>query len=79
MVLCASSEDGSEVKILEPPAGAKNGDRVVFNGIENGEPASPSQMKKEENIREISSFHEDRRSRGSLLWREWHDHKRPSP
>ena len=54
MVLCASSEDGSEVKILEPPAGAENGDRVVFSGVENGEPASSSQMKKKKILEKLA-------------------------
>ena len=54
MVLCASTEDGSDVKILEPPAGAANGDRVVFSGVENGEPASSSQMKKKKILEKLA-------------------------
>ena len=50
MVLCACNEDHSKVKILEPPPDAKNGDRVVFSGVENGDPASRLQMNKKEKL-----------------------------
>lgn len=33
MVICASTADHSEVKLLEPPAGAKAGDCVSFPGF----------------------------------------------
>ncbi len=39
MVLCAASEDGSKVEFIEPPADAKVGERVVFDGYD-GEPVS---------------------------------------
>ena len=55
MVLCACNEDHSKVKILEPPPDAKNGDRVVFSGVENGDPASAAQMNKE-NCGEAGAF-----------------------
>ena len=54
MVLCACNEDHSKVKILEPPAGAKNGDRVVFSGVENGDPASGSQMAKKKILEKLA-------------------------
>ncbi|CAN0268515.1 unnamed protein product, partial [Ectocarpus sp. 6 AP-2014] len=45
MVLCASSEDHSVVKIVEPPPGAAIGARVTVSGTE-GEPATPAQVQK---------------------------------
>jgi len=46
MVLCASSPAHDVVKLVEPPAGAKVGDRVTFEGLPESEPASPAQMAK---------------------------------
>lgn len=45
MVLCACNADKSAVKLLEPPAAANTGDRVVF-GAFSGEPATPAQVAK---------------------------------
>ena len=39
MVLCAANEDGSKVEFIEPPVGAKVGERVFCDGFE-GEPVS---------------------------------------
>ncbi|CAM9177524.1 unnamed protein product, partial [Ectocarpus sp. 8 AP-2014] len=49
MVLCASSEDHSVVKIVEPPPGAAIGARVTVSGTE-GEPATPAQVQKKKVI-----------------------------
>lgn len=38
MVLCATSPDGNTVEFVEPPKGSKPGDRVYFEGFENGKP-----------------------------------------
>ncbi|KAJ2703644.1 G4 quadruplex nucleic acid binding protein [Coemansia sp. IMI 209128] len=38
MVLCATSPDGNSVEFVEPPKGSKPGDRVYFEGYENGTP-----------------------------------------
>jgi len=47
MVLCASNDEHTEVKIVEPPAGAKVGDRVVFHGFpREGLPLTPAQVQK---------------------------------
>jgi len=47
MVLCAVSSDHSVVKLLEPPATAEVGDRVVFPGFPaDAVPATPAQMAK---------------------------------
>ena len=54
MVLCACNEDHSKVKILEPPANAKNGDRVVFSGVENGDPATPAQVNKKKILEKLA-------------------------
>ncbi|KAF0719677.1 Aste57867_873 [Aphanomyces stellatus] len=49
MVLCAVStnEDGSEnVAFVEPPADAKIGERIVYDGVAPGEPWTPAQVEK---------------------------------
>ncbi|GBG31121.1 Methionine--tRNA ligase, cytoplasmic [Hondaea fermentalgiana] len=48
MVLCASNADKTQVEVVDPPAGAEIGERVVFQGIEGGpfEPATPAQVAK---------------------------------
>ncbi|KAJ2610279.1 G4 quadruplex nucleic acid binding protein [Coemansia sp. RSA 1365] len=38
MVLCATSSDGATVEFVEPPKGSKPGDRVYFDGFEDGKP-----------------------------------------
>ncbi|KAJ2629197.1 G4 quadruplex nucleic acid binding protein [Coemansia sp. RSA 1290] len=38
MVLCATSTDGETVEFVEPPKGSKPGDRVYFEGFEDGKP-----------------------------------------
>jgi methionine--tRNA ligase beta chain len=43
MVLCAASEDGSEVKFVDAPEGAEVGERVFVEGY-GGEPASENQV-----------------------------------
>ncbi|OQR94350.1 hypothetical protein ACHHYP_01405 [Achlya hypogyna] len=49
MVLCAvkTLEDGTErVAFVEPPAGAKPGERITYEGL-TGEPLSPAQVEKQ--------------------------------
>lgn len=47
MVLCASNEEHTEVKLVEPPANAKVGDRVIFPGFPTeGLPLTPAQVQK---------------------------------
>ena len=46
MVLCASNAAHDQVELIEPPAGAKVGERV-FIATESGEPASAAQVKKQ--------------------------------
>lgn len=45
MVLCGSSDDHSQVELLEPPAGTKIGERVMCEGFD-GEPDDSINMKK---------------------------------
>ena len=54
MVLCACNEDHSKVAILEPPADAKAGDRVVFAGFEGKEAAQPNAMAKKKILEKLS-------------------------
>jgi len=53
MVLCAVGPDHSAVKLLEPPAGAEPGQRVVFPGYEGGEPATPAQVAKKKLLEKV--------------------------
>jgi len=46
MVLCASSPAHDVVKFVDPPKGAKPGDRVTFQGLPVIEPATPAQIAK---------------------------------
>ncbi|KAG8761244.1 G4 quadruplex nucleic acid binding protein [Serendipita sp. 396] len=48
MVLCATSKEGKEggVEPVDPPAGAKVGDRIYFEGFEDKEPLSQLNPKK---------------------------------
>jgi len=46
MVLCASSEGKETVAFVEPPAEAEPGERVLMEGAEAVDPATPNQMKK---------------------------------
>ncbi len=47
MVLCASNAEHTEVKLVEPPATAKPGDRVVFPGFPTeGMPMQPNPLQK---------------------------------
>ena len=52
MVLCACSEDHSVVKLLQPPAAALVGERVVF-GAFNSEPVTPAQMAKKKILEQV--------------------------
>jgi len=45
MLLCASTDDGSRVAFLDPPADAAIGERVACEGFE-GAPATPNQVGK---------------------------------
>ena len=45
MVLCASTEDGSSVVFVDPPADAAIGERVMCEGFD-GEPATENQIGK---------------------------------
>ncbi|KAI0335930.1 nucleic acid-binding protein [Cubamyces sp. BRFM 1775] len=48
MVLCATHKDGKDagIELVQPPAGAKPGDRVYFEGFEANEPLSQLNPKK---------------------------------
>ena len=46
MVLCASNSDHTQVQCMEPPSTAKIGDRVIFEGYENGEPEPENKIGK---------------------------------
>ena len=52
MVLCAS--DGSSFELLRPPAGAKVGERVTFEGIEMCAAGSPNAMAKKKIVPQIT-------------------------
>ena len=56
MVLCASNADHSVVKLLEVPAGAKNGDRVAFGDLPVVPPAAPSAVQKKKMLEKVIGF-----------------------
>lgn len=49
MLLCACTEDHSAGALIEPPEGAKVGERVTFPGFE-GEAATPAQVQKKKYV-----------------------------
>ncbi|KAH8063108.1 tRNA binding protein [Aureococcus anophagefferens] len=56
MVLCASNADHTVVKLLEVPAGAKNGDRVAFGDLAVVPPAAPSAVQKKKLLEKVIGF-----------------------
>ena len=56
MVLCASNADHTVVKLLEVPAGAKNGDRVAFGDLPVVPPAAPSAVQKKKLLEKVIGF-----------------------
>lgn len=56
MVLCASSQDKSKVELIEPPEGAKIGERVTFSGLAEAAPAKPSRVEKKGCLRKSFQF-----------------------
>ena len=56
MVLCASNADHTVVKLLEAPAGAKNGDRVAFGDLPVVPPAAPSAVQKKKLLEKVIGF-----------------------
>ena len=55
-VLCASNADHTVVKLLEVPAGAKNGDRVAFGDLPVVPPAAPSAVQKKKLLEKVIGF-----------------------
>eukprot|EP00949_MAST-11_sp_MAST-11-sp1_P001377 g1377.t1 len=53
MVLCAKSQDESVVEFVDPPEGAKPGERIAVEGC-SGEPATPAKMKKKKIFQKIA-------------------------
>ena len=49
MLLCASTEDHSKGALIDPPADAVVGERIVFEGIQD-EPATPNQVSKKKMV-----------------------------
>lgn len=54
MVLCASNADHTAVETMEPPADAKIGERVLFEGYENGEPEPEAKVAKKKILEAVS-------------------------
>lgn len=55
MVLCAVTDGHSNVALVEPPANANVGDRVIFAGFA-GEPATPAQIAKKKIFEALAPF-----------------------
>lgn len=54
MVLCASNEDHTEVKFVEPPADSKIGERVVFEGLEMKDPEAENKVAKKKYFEKLA-------------------------
>ena len=52
MLLCASTGDHEHGALIDPPEGAKIGERVTFAGFE-GEPATPAQVQKKKYLEAV--------------------------
>ena len=52
MLLCASTMDHARGALIDPPQGAKVGERVHFEGIE-GNPATPNQVHKRKMVEAV--------------------------
>jgi len=67
MVLCASTGDKDQVKVLDIPAGAKPGERVTFPGLE-GEPVEELPKKKLPGL--LEKLHTD--GDGKAMWGDYY-------
>ena len=68
MVLCASNADHSSVEFAVPPEGAAIGERVVFEGFENGEPEAENKVNKKKMFEKLAlDLKTDRE--GVMLWK----------
>ena len=63
MLLCACTADHSMGALIEPPEGAKVGERVTFAGYE-GEAATPAQVQKKKYLEACSPVRAGRRTDG---------------
>lgn len=63
MLLCACTADHSMGALIEPPEGAKVGERVTFAGYE-GEAATPAQVQKKKYLEACSPVRTRRRTDG---------------
>ncbi len=52
-MLCASNEDHSVVKLIDPPADSSPGDRVAFAGF-SGDPAPAAQVAKKKILEKLA-------------------------
>lgn len=68
MVMCSSNEDHTEVKLVHPPADAKVGERVSFEGLEGDEPLAPGQVAKKKVFEKLAPFLETD-SEGKAMFR----------
>ena len=59
MLLCASTEDHSAGALIDPPEGAKIGERVTFPGFE-GEAATPAQVQKKKYVEILAPVRKER-------------------
>ncbi len=59
MLLCASTEDHSAGALIDPPEGAKIGERVTFPGFE-GESATPAQVQKKKYVEILAPVRKER-------------------
>merc|ERR1711862_455537 len=68
MVLCASNDDHTSVKLVKPPEESKIGERVMFEGYD-GEPQSESKVNKKKMFEALAPFLKTDEN-GGLIWKE---------
>ena len=54
MVLCASNADHTQVECMEPPPNAKIGERVLFEGFQDGAPEPENKIAKKKIFEEVA-------------------------
>ena len=69
MVLCASNSDHTAVELMSPPANAKVGERVTFEGVEMGDPKPENQVQKKKLLEQLVPELLKTNEEGVMVWK----------
>lgn len=69
MVLCASNSNHTSVELMHPPANAKVGERVMFEGVEMGDPKPENQVQKKKLLEQLVPEFLKTNEEGVLVWK----------